>query len=298
MLRLDKAFTQYAVAPLYRLLGGPGEGLPILMYHSISDEPEDHIAPYYRVNASVSVFETHMRYLSREGYRTLALADLVSALEKKMPLPAKHVVLTFDDGFHNCLTAAFPILQKYGFSATVFLPTAYIGRHTRRTFKNRDCLTWSEVRDLRSAGIHFGSHTVTHPELLNLPWKQVQDELKDSKGDIEQNLQEPINDFAYPFAFPQAARQFVPRFRSALIDAGYKSCATTQIGRIVSHQDPYRLARIPANSEDDHLFLKCKLEGAYDWLALPQSILKRCKPQRSPSLSAMGRCVSTSAFNL
>ncbi len=74
------------------------------------------------------------------------------------------MVITFDDGFADFYTNAFPLLNRYGFSATVYLPTAYIGKSARE-FKGVECLTWDQVRALDRAGVEFGSHTVSHPQL-------------------------------------------------------------------------------------------------------------------------------------
>jgi peptidoglycan/xylan/chitin deacetylase (PgdA/CDA1 family) len=205
----------------------------------------------------------------------------------------KPVVLTFDDGFRDFYTEAFPVLQTHGFTATVFLPTAFIG-DDRRQFRpstlnyqlstTKDCLTWPEVLELRRHGIHFGSHTVNHPKLVELDWPEIAAELSNSKSEIEQQLGEPATTFCYPYAFPQTDHQFVHRFTDLLSDTGYRSCATTALGRVRPGTDPFRLKRLPANSLDDLALFAAKLDGAYDWLAAPQSAAKALKalvrPQR------------------
>ncbi len=163
--------------------------VPILMYHSISDDPEPGVSPYYRVNASPAVFRQHMQFLADHDYHTISLDQLVSAF------PKKPVVLTFDDGFRDFYTEAFPVLQEHGFTATVFLPTAFIGgsrsvqgsRFDGSGFKvpshfpfrnpHSAFLTWNEVRELLRHGIHFGSHTVNHPKLVELDWPEIKSEL-------------------------------------------------------------------------------------------------------------------------
>jgi hypothetical protein len=88
-----------------------------------------------------------------------------------------YVVLTFDDGYRDFSTHAFPILCKYGFSATVFLPTASIGPQPKK-FKGKLCLSWKEVKQLFREGVAFGSHTVSHAKLTTLNKDQVEFEPK------------------------------------------------------------------------------------------------------------------------
>jgi peptidoglycan/xylan/chitin deacetylase (PgdA/CDA1 family) len=229
-----------------------------------------------------------MELLQSEGYRAVTLSAGVEILGTKMDVPpverstvtngagGKLVALTFDDGFRNFHTTAFPLLQQYGFGATVFLPTVFIGNEPRR-FKGRDCMTWNEVRELHEAGIEFGSHTVNHPRLCALDLGEVHTELEQSKAVIEDALGEAIHSFAYPYAFPSADRPFAEAFRNLLAEAGYFCCVTTELGRTKPGDDPYRLKRLPMNSFDDPELFRAKLKGGYDWLALPQGMAKRFK---------------------
>ena len=125
------------------------------------------------------------------------------------------VGITFDDGYQDFHTNAFPILNRYGYAATVFLPTAYIGQASRQ-FKGAECLTWSQVRDLRKAGVEFGSHTVTDPQLRGVSTEQMRTEVGRSKDDIEEKLGERVEAFAYPYAFPETDAAFVETLRGAL----------------------------------------------------------------------------------
>jgi peptidoglycan/xylan/chitin deacetylase (PgdA/CDA1 family) len=259
--------------------------IPILMYHSISNDPEAGVSHYYRTNTSVGSFEAQMGFLADNGFRGIDIAEgleLLAGFRRAGPVARlnsihdKPVVITFDDGFKDFLTAASPILLKRGFKATVFLPTAFI-QGTPQVFKGRECLTWDQVRELRKLGMHFGSHTVNHPRLIDLAWKDIEQELRNSKTDIEKNLGERITTFAHPYAFPQADKAYVRGFRRLLVEAGYECCATTEIGRANAKHDHYCLRRLPVNSCDDAKLFSAKLEGAYDWLARPQALTKRFK---------------------
>jgi peptidoglycan/xylan/chitin deacetylase (PgdA/CDA1 family) len=262
--RFDRFATLYLVNPLRR--GAPGNRLaiPILMYHSIADDDETGVQPYYRTSTSPAAFALQMKHLADRGYSTINVAEAVKFLQSGSHTE-KCAVITFDDGYSNFYRHAFPILNRYHFAATVFLPTAYIGTQPLQ-FKGKDCLTWSEVRELRKHGISFGSHTVTHPHLTSLDAAGVRNELVRSKQTLEDNLGEAVESFAYPYAFPEDDVPFVRMLRDTLVDAGYQQGVSTRIGTARPQEDCYFLRRLPMNSMDDTPLFDAKLRGGYDWL--------------------------------
>lgn len=263
--------------PLIKTRAGLSEHtLPILMYHSISDDPEPGISPYYKICTSPAVFAEQMRWLDDSGYRSINLHEAAQMLQGSSIDREKVVVITFDDGFRDFHTQAMPVLERYGFKATVYLPTAFIGDQ-RRSFKNRECLTWSEVRELCVRGTEFGSHTVNHPVLYQLNWPDIEREASDSKAEIEKHLQTAVTSFSYPYAFPQEDRQFTCRLTETLRGQGYRDCVTTRIGKVKTADDLFQLKRLPANNCDDLDLFASKLEGAYDWLAVPQNFIRHAK---------------------
>lgn len=274
-LRLDRLASLYLVHPLKRHGAGRRLRIPILMYHSISDEDEGRVHPYYRTATSPRVFSEQMGYLHANGYRTLNLEEAVGRLAEPRS-PQKWVVITFDDGYADFLQHAYPVLAGYGFTATVFLPTAYIGA-TTQCFKGRPCLTWSQVGELSRAGISFGSHTVTHPQLSLLADRELEYEIAGSKREIEDHLGGPIDSFAYPYAFPETQSAFLGRLRHWLCEAGYRNGVCTNIGSEDGRADRLFMRRLPINSCDDLSLLAAKLNGAYDWLARPQRLAKVLK---------------------
>ncbi len=198
------------------------------------------------------------------------------------------VVLTFDDGYRDFYTDAYPVLEKYGLSATVFLPTAFVGQTTRQ-FNERSCMTWREVNELSAWGITFGSHTVNHPELRVLPRDRVQDELRRSREVLQDRLGQSVDSFSYPYAFPEDDVDFVHFLRDTLEACGYKNGVTTILGRSSPGDDPFFLKRLPVNSEDDIPLFRAKMSGAYDWMRFPQKIRKRLMKRRAPEVRAASR---------
>jgi peptidoglycan/xylan/chitin deacetylase (PgdA/CDA1 family) len=273
-MRLDRLVTLCLARPLVASgVVSRAPALPILMYHSISNDPQPGVSPYYKTTTSPAVFEQQLRRLSAAGYHSVRLEEAVSMLQSDSARQEKTVVITFDDGFRDFYNLAFPIMKRLGHTASMFLPTGFIG-HDRRSFKGRECLVWSEVRELRAEGIEFGSHTVSHPKLYELGWKEIEDELALSRERIERELDQPVTSFSYPFAFPQQDQAFTTRFAQLLRNLGYRNCATTIVGRAHPGDDPFCLRRLPVNVCDDQALLDAKLAGAYDWLAYPQGCYK------------------------
>jgi len=264
MLTADAFATLYLVQPVRRLASRPGLGVPILMYHSVSD-PEDSHQGYFQTTARPAVFAEHMKFLHDEGYRVVGIGEVPKILEDPRGLDTRPVAITFDDGFEDFYTHAFPALEGYGFKATMYLPTAYIGEE-HITFKGRRCMSWSQVREIGGRGIEIGSHTVTHPLLKFKKLEDVRHEIRSSKDTIEYKLGKPVTSFAYPYAFPETDRDFRERLRGFLEEAGYENGVSTILGTASRSGDRYFMKRLPANSRDDLRLFRAKLEGGYDWL--------------------------------
>ena len=301
--------------------------LPVLMYHSISDRDESHLRDYFKVCTAPDRFRLQMQTLRDNGYVGVDLEAGLAWLNQtgapvsnparlsgeelreaepttESPLLIPHsafralhstfknlrpVAITFDDGFRDFFTEALPALVEHAFTATMYLPTAFIGE-TRRSFSPRirstinsllstafACLTWSEVKEARQVGMRFGSHTVHHPRLYELPWPEIEAELRDSRAELEHQLSRPAHSFAYPYAYPGADGAFCGRLRETLIGCGYHSCVTTILGRVAKRADAHSLRRLPMNGADDAALLLAKVSGAYDWMEPAQRSVKRVK---------------------
>lgn len=281
---LDRFLTVNLIAPLRRVYNARSAPLriPILMYHAVTDEPEPGVRGYYRLNTPPALFRRHLQILKDESF---AIVDLRTAVDHLAARSAsshlfpsqRFAVITFDDGFRDFYTHAAPTLADFGFPATNFIIAGSVGKE----FKGRQCMSWSELRELASAGLSFGSHTVTHPKLWELDAAALERELVDSRRAIEQELDEPVDTFAHPFAFPRTNVDYVRRFRDALAGAGYRLGVTTSLGCAAPADDELTLKRLPANGADDDALFRAKLGGAYDWLATPQTVFKRLKLLRA-----------------
>lgn len=283
-MRIDRFLTLCLFHHLGKTILRPkGIRIPILMYHSISDEPESG-HPYFWINTSPIRFAEHMRFLKENDYKVISLTDAAEILKSAPINPDnsvgivhhKYVVVTFDDGFADFQTGAFPILMEYGFCATVFLPTGFISDKAS-VLKGKKCLHWSDVCELAKSGVQFGSHTVTHPKLLDLQWDQVESEIEESTKTLEDKLGKRVESFSYPYAFPGENVGLITRLKTLLVRLSYKNGVTTKIGTAVRSDDRLFLRRIPANSDVDPSFFLAKLDGGYNWMQSVQYLYKRIK---------------------
>lgn len=273
--RLDRLFTIYFANYLNQLRLVKKQ-IPVLMYHSISSGNQNHVHPYFKTNTDPSVFLNQMSYLACNDYRVISIAEALKIMHNGKNIQNKYVVITFDDGFQDILTNALPVLNKFNFKATVYLPTYFISEEGR-FFKGIRCLNWQEVIEIQSNNIEIGSHTVTHPQLVSLTEKEVENELFFSKTVIEEKLGRSCNSFSYPYAFPETNKQFINLIRIILTRSGYHNGVSTIVGTMRDKADKFFIKRIPVNSDDDEQLFKAKLEGAYNWIHIPQVVAKYAK---------------------
>ena len=156
--RLDRFLTLYFFhPPISKGRRDSTIKIPILMYHSISSDTRITGHPYFKVCTSPAVFSNHVRFLHDNGYTSIALNDVAGIFAQKKAQLSKPVCIPFDDGLRDFLTDAFTILKRHGFSATVFLATDFVGSK-QGGFNNRECLTWEDIKHLRSAGVALRRH--------------------------------------------------------------------------------------------------------------------------------------------
>lgn len=267
--RIDRAVSLNLVKPLKELTQSLHKSkIPILMYHGIRAEAATQGHPFFETRTAPKVFAAQMRYLKEQGYRTVDLDEATALLATRQNV-SKVAVITFDDGFVDFYSAAFPVLLECGYSATVFVVPGYL-QGTSNTPRDNTYMTWDEVREVHEYGMRIGSHTMNHAELRQLPWSDVEHELVDSRKAIEDALGSQVPSFAYPYAFPEHDRDYIRNVRISLETAGYRHAVTTILGTAGISTDPFLLPRIPVNTHDDLELFEAKLSGAYDWMHAAQ----------------------------
>jgi peptidoglycan/xylan/chitin deacetylase (PgdA/CDA1 family)/SAM-dependent methyltransferase len=173
--------------------------LPILMYHRIASTGSSTTVRY---RVTPESFEEQLSYLRDAGFYSIGLEDWRIAMEARKPLPGRAVLITFDDGYLDFFTHAWPLLKHYGFSATVFLVADEIGRTNTWDHSYGEeipLLGWKEIRRLRDEGVEFGSHSVSHRPLTGLSVKEIVREGARSRAILERGLEQSVTAFAYPY---------------------------------------------------------------------------------------------------
>jgi peptidoglycan/xylan/chitin deacetylase (PgdA/CDA1 family) len=191
--------------------------VPILMYHEVAARTDTTS----RLAVPPEVFAAQLAHLHAARYHPITMSALAAGLAGRGELPGRPVALTFDDGFADFHETALPLLQQYGFVATVFVTTGWIedaGPAARP--RPARMLTWQQVLEVAAAGVEIGAHSHTHPELDQLRAAQLNRELRDSKSLLEDRLGGSVPALAYPFGYSNA------RVRHAARAAGYEhACA-------------------------------------------------------------------------
>lgn len=212
--------------------------LPIVTYHSVKPKvPEGN-----GLTVSVRTFDRQMAFLKRHHYNVVPLEAVPAYIVGAQKVPARTLSITFDDGYEDNYTYAFPILKKYGIPATVFVIVEDIGKP--------GWLSWDEILEMQRSGlVSFGSHTLTHPFLAASSPEVQRKEIYDSKKLLEERLGVAVNSFAYPMG------NFDARVRQTVHDAGYRVAVGTHPGRKYSNRDVLLLKRLRISENAGNMFV-------------------------------------------
>jgi peptidoglycan/xylan/chitin deacetylase (PgdA/CDA1 family) len=201
-------------------------GVPVICYHSINKDPSGKSS----IIVSKEKFRQHLQTIKDEGYITLTIAELNDYLFKDKPIPEKSVVLTFDDGYRDNYTNAFPILKEFNMNATIFVISSYLDRDWY--------LTTQQIKELSDYGIDIESHTVSHVKLSTLSYESQLKELKNSKATLENITEKPVVSVAYPEG------KFDENTKKATLEAGYSMGFTIKRGYADRNDSQVELNRI------------------------------------------------------
>ncbi|MGC1186387.1 MAG: polysaccharide deacetylase family protein [Candidatus Acidiferrales bacterium] len=178
----------------YGLMVPAPKGLPILLYHKVS------VAGGDALTISMARLDRQLAYIDSNGYTAISFADLKESLDGKRVLPAKPIIVTFDDGYLSTYQLAYPLLVKHDVKATVFLPTASVGGVAQWAGANEALMTWDNVRELaQTRVIEFGLHSHQHESYEHYSPAQVETDLRDCLHALEESGCRFARVFAYAY---------------------------------------------------------------------------------------------------
>ena len=223
----------FLLASPHRLTARPGldsvngPKVIVLNYHKIDNM---HIS----LSVKPEDFERQMKYLAEHNFHSITPQELYAALVGGAELPENPVLITFDDGYMDNYTNAYPILKKYGLKATIFVITGFLDRAQPGYF------TWGQAAEMEASGlINIESHTVTHTSLTDLTEEQVKMELERSKNDIERRLGKQVDFLAYPTG------TYNLHIAALVKEAGYKGAFTVKYGNVDRASNVFAIERVP-----------------------------------------------------
>lgn len=182
---------------------GPSTYVPVLYYHYIRVNPSPRDRLGFSLSVPPAMFRAQMQYLADHGFHVVRLHDAVLAILHHTSLPARPVVLTFDDGYADFYTQAIPVLLSHGFPATDFVISGRMGWGSY--------MTAAQVQAADRMGFTIGAHTVDHVALAAAPPAWAAWEIRQSKATLEALLGHPVLDFAYPYGSYNAYDQGLVR---------------------------------------------------------------------------------------
>ena len=246
----EKSFSagQYIIIPLQEKNKGgiSSKGyqvVPVLTYHRFGEKCSSNLC------MPKDIFEQQMKYLRENGYYSVTPEELFAFLDYRQALPKKSMMITMDDGFRSVYDIAFPIMKKYGFTATLFVYTDFVGI-------SRSAITWDQLREMKANGFSIGSHTVAHSDLTKKGedeseqdfLSRIKKELRDSKKIIDKKMGQDTIILAYPYG---NCDQRVIEYSK---EAGYKMAMTVKRGGNAFFTDSMLLKRDQILSEDMQIF--------------------------------------------
>jgi peptidoglycan/xylan/chitin deacetylase (PgdA/CDA1 family) len=234
--------------------------LAVLGFHKVGAPPPGGWDTWFYVPEAT--FLGYLTYLREHGWEAISVDRLLFGMVEPGSLPARSVLITFDDGYRSLLEVAVPHLLRFGYPATLFVPTDFIGGSNlfdEGVEPEEAICDWADLRELICLGISVQSLGAAHRPFSTLNPAEQRAELEKSKAVLEHRLGEAVELFSYPYgdAGPDADAT-----RRALMEAGYKAACLYGGGpNCLPAPDPYRLTRLAMGPDTDLHALLGRFEG-------------------------------------
>ena len=209
---------------------GPCAFVPVLMYHHVQNLDQAKAEGHQSLTVGDDYFRQQLVYLRDHGYQVIRTQDLINFFETGTSVPSKSVLLTFDDGYVDFNTTAYPILKEFGYSATVFLSTGLT--------ENPGYLSWNAISDMNNSGlVLFANHTWSHRN-VGAENAVVEKEIGTADTQLKEHGLNSPKVFAYPYGFQS---DFAETY---LAQNGYQLAFTTNPGSTQCKKLRFELPRL------------------------------------------------------
>lgn len=203
--------------------------IPVFAYHRFGD------SRYPSTNISSDVFESQLKYLADNHYTVLTLGEAVAKWKAGKSLPDKAVILTIDDGYLSFYKNGWPLLKKYGYSATIFVQTGTIG--------GSDFMSWQQIKEMQKAGIEIGNHSHDHAQFLNLDGKDRMAAFRKDLAQASDQFQEHLGSKPTLYCYPYG--EWTSDMEQVLRDAGFEAATAQKSGVFSQSSDAMAIPRFP-----------------------------------------------------
>jgi peptidoglycan/xylan/chitin deacetylase (PgdA/CDA1 family) len=200
------------------------------MYHYVRVNPDPSDRLGFNLSVTPADFARQMDWFASSGYHPIDMDDLRGYLLAGRELPDRPVVLTFDDGYRDLYTAAYPILRAHRFKAVAYVPSGFVNSPVS--------VTAEQVLEMDANGVEIGAHSVSHADLAKLSGADLWHEVADSKASLEALLGHAVLDFCYPYGSVDEA------VVHAVEAAGFLTATTTRPGVVHSAADRFLWTRV------------------------------------------------------
>lgn len=209
--------------------------VPVLLYHYVEYVQDKRDTIRKSLDVTPYTFEQQIITLQQAGYTFMTARELGDVLDGKKAMPAKPILLTFDDGHWDFYTDVYPLLKKYQVKATAYIIPGFIG--------GADFLSHDQLSEIaKSSLIDIGAHTVHHMWLRGMPLTRVQYEVQASKSMLEHDYHVKVVSFAYPYGAFDAQAETVVK------NAGFTTAVATVPGNTLNQANRYFIFRLHQGS--------------------------------------------------
>jgi peptidoglycan/xylan/chitin deacetylase (PgdA/CDA1 family) len=242
--------------------------IPVLLYHSVADDPPSWIAPFAVGRRS---FARQLDAIAECGRVPVAPSWVIAARRGRAPLPPNAVAVTFDDGFLDFAVNALPELTSRGVPSALFVTTGALGPVNCSLLPPAPMLTLEQVAQLADAGVEIGAHAHLHAQLDTLRTAQIVPELSRPKRILEDALGREVDLFAYPHGYSNAEVRRLTRL------AGYQGAFAVGNALSPGTDDPFRVARLTVRADTTLESIEAWLSGTGAPIALKREHIEtRC----------------------